>query len=148
MESFWCVDWWIFLIWSFPELEFMWFCRWGVVMIAFILLIARGSWSLIAHRHRRIGEFVIVKSEINLKDFWRRWFLTIYVSTILLREDSFLKGRSIPGKVLLTRRSDHLEGPNWQDLSPKRGLSENETGPSSRMDKSVEVIFHVRMRCC
>lgn len=53
-----------------------------------------------------------------------------------------LKGRSIPGKVLLTRRSDPLEDSSWQDRSPKyeRSLSENDTGPSDQMDKSMEVV--------
>ncbi|XP_056161429.1 GTPase-activating protein GYP1 isoform X2 [Syzygium oleosum] len=51
-----------------------------------------------------------------------------------------LKGRSIPGKVLLTRRSDPLDDSSWQDRSPKyeRSLSENDTGPSDQMDKSTE----------
>ncbi|KAF8041265.1 hypothetical protein BT93_A0008 [Corymbia citriodora subsp. variegata] len=51
-----------------------------------------------------------------------------------------LKGRSIPGKVLLTRRSDPLDDSSWQDRSPKyeRSLSENDTGPSDQMDKSME----------
>ncbi|KAI6699135.1 hypothetical protein NL676_019254 [Syzygium grande] len=51
-----------------------------------------------------------------------------------------LKGRSIPGKVLLTRRSDPLDDASWQDRSPKyeRSLSENDTGPSDQMDKSME----------
>ncbi|KAK4781681.1 hypothetical protein SAY86_015783 [Trapa natans] len=42
-----------------------------------------------------------------------------------------LKGRSIPGKVLLTRRSDPLDDSPWQDRSPKyeRSLSENDSGP-------------------
>lgn len=53
-----------------------------------------------------------------------------------------LKGRSIPGKVLLTRRSDPLDDASWQDRSPKyeRSLSENDTGPSDQMDKSMEVV--------
>ncbi|KAI4368300.1 hypothetical protein MLD38_016874 [Melastoma candidum] len=51
-----------------------------------------------------------------------------------------LKGRSIPGKVLLTRRSDPLEGSNWQDRSPgyERNLSEKDSGPSDRVDRSFE----------
>ncbi|XP_010064242.2 GTPase-activating protein GYP1 [Eucalyptus grandis] len=51
-----------------------------------------------------------------------------------------LKGRSIPGKVLLARRSDPLDDSSWQDRSPKyeRSLSENDTGPSDRTDKSME----------
>ncbi|XP_030528032.1 GTPase-activating protein GYP1 isoform X2 [Rhodamnia argentea] len=51
-----------------------------------------------------------------------------------------LKGRSIPGKVTLTRRSDPLDDSSWQDRSPKyeRSLSENDTGPSDHMDKSME----------
>uniref|UniRef100_A0A2P2LYY6 Rab-GAP TBC domain-containing protein n=1 Tax=Rhizophora mucronata TaxID=61149 RepID=A0A2P2LYY6_RHIMU len=48
-----------------------------------------------------------------------------------------LKGRSIPGKVLLTRRSDPPEEPNH---SPSFGisLSENDAGTSDQMDMSRE----------
>ncbi|GAV73546.1 RabGAP-TBC domain-containing protein, partial [Cephalotus follicularis] len=52
-----------------------------------------------------------------------------------------LKGRSIPGKVLLTRRSDLLEDTSPQERSPnyERRFSENEAGTSDRIDKSMEL---------
>ncbi|KAJ9701645.1 hypothetical protein PVL29_006841 [Vitis rotundifolia] len=51
-----------------------------------------------------------------------------------------LKGRSFPGKVLLTRRSDPLDSSSVQERSPddERSFSDNDTGPSDRIDKSVE----------
>lgn len=54
-----------------------------------------------------------------------------------------LKGRSFPGKVLLTRRSDPLDSSSVQERSPddERSFSDNDTGPSDRIDKSVEVVF-------
>ncbi len=62
------------------------------------------------------------------------------ISTWLCR---LLKGRSIPGKVLLTRRSDPFDDSTWQDRSPKyeRSLSENDSGPSDHMDKSSGVLL-------
>ncbi|KAJ8774737.1 hypothetical protein K2173_017183 [Erythroxylum novogranatense] len=49
-----------------------------------------------------------------------------------------LKGRSIPGKVLLTRRSDPPEELSPQDRSPSfgRSFSGNDAGTSDRMDKT------------
>ncbi|KAH0930086.1 hypothetical protein HID58_015813 [Brassica napus] len=49
----------------------------------------------------------------------------------------FLKGRSIPGKVLLTRRPD----PTPEPISPTyhRSLSENDAGRNERSDNPVEV---------
>uniref|UniRef100_A0A2P2LYY0 Rab-GAP TBC domain-containing protein n=1 Tax=Rhizophora mucronata TaxID=61149 RepID=A0A2P2LYY0_RHIMU len=49
-----------------------------------------------------------------------------------------LKGRSIPGKVLLTRRSDPPEEPSIRSPSFGRSLSENNAGTSDRMDMSRE----------
>ncbi|CAA7037882.1 unnamed protein product [Microthlaspi erraticum] len=52
----------------------------------------------------------------------------------------FLKGRSIPGKVLLTRRSDPPQAP----ISPTyhRSLSENDAGRNERFQNPVEVEDH------
>ncbi|KAJ4723622.1 Rab-GTPase-TBC domain containing protein [Melia azedarach] len=52
-----------------------------------------------------------------------------------------LKGRSIPGKVLLTRRADPIDDSNMQDRSPSfgRSLSQNDAGTSDRMHNSMEV---------
>ncbi|KAG5401757.1 hypothetical protein IGI04_016364 [Brassica rapa subsp. trilocularis] len=52
----------------------------------------------------------------------------------------FLKGRSIPGKVLLTRRPD----PTPEPISPTyhRSLSENDAGRNERSDNPVEVEDH------
>lgn len=54
-----------------------------------------------------------------------------------------LKGRTIPGKVLLTRRSDPLDDSTLQESSPnyERSFSYNETGTSDRMAKAVEVLL-------
>ncbi|OMO71108.1 hypothetical protein COLO4_28386 [Corchorus olitorius] len=51
-----------------------------------------------------------------------------------------LKGRSIPGKVLLTRRSDPLDDSGLQERSPsyQRSFSQNDAGTSEDMDKSIE----------
>ncbi|KAJ4823912.1 hypothetical protein Tsubulata_048453 [Turnera subulata] len=51
-----------------------------------------------------------------------------------------LKGRSIPGKVLLTRRSDKLEELSPRERSPsfERSFSENDAGTSERTDMSRE----------
>lgn len=53
-----------------------------------------------------------------------------------------LKGRSIPGKILLTRRLDPPDEPSSQERSPEyiRSFSENDAGSSDRMAKEVEVI--------
>ncbi|XP_038691647.1 GTPase-activating protein GYP1-like isoform X1 [Tripterygium wilfordii] len=55
-----------------------------------------------------------------------------------------LKGRSIPGKVLLTRRLDPPDELILQEQSPKyeRSFSEYDAGTSDRMDKSGEVEVH------
>ncbi|XP_065867656.1 uncharacterized protein [Euphorbia lathyris] len=52
------------------------------------------------------------------------------------------KGRSIPGKILLTRRTDPVEGQSSQERSPifERSLSENDAGTSDRMGASRELI--------
>ncbi|XWS22191.1 hypothetical protein CRYUN_Cryun29cG0013000 [Craigia yunnanensis] len=49
------------------------------------------------------------------------------------------RGRSIPGKVLLTRRSDPLDDSGLQEQSPsyQRSFSQNEVGTSDDMDKSM-----------
>ncbi|KAJ9178321.1 hypothetical protein P3X46_010215 [Hevea brasiliensis] len=51
-----------------------------------------------------------------------------------------LKGRSIPGKILLTRRTDPPEDPSLQEHSPSfgRSFSENDVGTSDRIDMSRE----------
>ncbi|XP_022722258.1 GTPase-activating protein gyp1-like isoform X1 [Durio zibethinus] len=51
-----------------------------------------------------------------------------------------LKGRSIPGKVLLTRRPDPLDDSGLQERSPsyQRSFSQNDAGTSDDMDKSME----------
>ncbi|KAK4566524.1 hypothetical protein RGQ29_002691 [Quercus rubra] len=51
-----------------------------------------------------------------------------------------LKGRSIPGKILLTRRSDPLDESSVQERTPEyeRSLSYNEAGSSDRLAKAVE----------
>ncbi|XVE81002.1 hypothetical protein DITRI_Ditri15bG0027400 [Diplodiscus trichospermus] len=51
-----------------------------------------------------------------------------------------LKGRSIPGKVLLTRRLDPLNESSLQERSPsyQRSFSHNDAGTSDDMDKSWE----------
>ncbi|EOY04760.1 Ypt/Rab-GAP domain of gyp1p superfamily protein isoform 1 [Theobroma cacao] len=50
-----------------------------------------------------------------------------------------LKGRSIPGKVLLTRRPDPLDDSGFQrSPSYQRSFSQNDAGTSDDMDKSME----------
>nr|POE54860.1 hypothetical protein CFP56_42031 [Quercus suber] len=53
---------------------------------------------------------------------------------------SLLKGRSIPGKILLTRRSDPLDESSVQERTPEyeRSLSYNEAGSSDRLAKAAE----------
>lgn len=51
-----------------------------------------------------------------------------------------LKGRSIPGKVLLTRRADPPEDPSLRSSTFGRSFSENDAGTSDQMDMSKEVI--------
>nr|XP_023900867.1 GTPase-activating protein GYP1-like isoform X2 [Quercus suber] len=50
------------------------------------------------------------------------------------------KGRSIPGKILLTRRSDPLDESSVQERTPEyeRSLSYNEAGSSDRLAKAAE----------
>ncbi|KAI4334623.1 hypothetical protein L6164_019288 [Bauhinia variegata] len=52
----------------------------------------------------------------------------------------FLKGRSIPGKILLTRRSDPLDNSNSKGNLPnhERSFSYNETGTSDHTTEAVE----------
>ncbi|XP_021906812.1 GTPase-activating protein GYP1 [Carica papaya] len=49
-----------------------------------------------------------------------------------------LKGRSIPGKVLLTRRSDFPEDSGIRSPTYQRSLSENDTGRSDHGDKFLD----------
>ncbi|XP_050258627.1 GTPase-activating protein GYP1 [Quercus robur] len=51
-----------------------------------------------------------------------------------------LKGRSIPGKILLTRRSDPLDESSVQERTPEyeRSLSYNEAGSSDHLAKAAE----------
>ncbi|KAK8515986.1 hypothetical protein V6N13_093243 [Hibiscus sabdariffa] len=51
-----------------------------------------------------------------------------------------LKGRSIPGKILLTRRPDPLDDSGLQEQSPsyQRSFSQNDAGTSDDADKTVE----------
>ncbi|XP_075661273.1 GTPase-activating protein gyp1 isoform X1 [Castanea sativa] len=51
-----------------------------------------------------------------------------------------LKGRSIPGKILLTRRSGPLDESSVQERTPEyeRSLSYNEAGSSDRLAKAAE----------
>ncbi|XP_010268253.1 PREDICTED: TBC1 domain family member 22B [Nelumbo nucifera] len=55
-----------------------------------------------------------------------------------------LKGRSFPGKVLLTRRSDPLDVSGLSEHSPgiERSHSENDLGPGENMDRSSEEEDH------
>ncbi|XP_062082274.1 GTPase-activating protein GYP1 isoform X1 [Humulus lupulus] len=50
-----------------------------------------------------------------------------------------LKGRTIPGKILLTRRSDPVDDLSSQENSPsyQRSFSSNDAGTSDRMEKAV-----------
>ncbi|GMI89949.1 hypothetical protein like AT2G30710 [Hibiscus trionum] len=52
-----------------------------------------------------------------------------------------LKGRNIPGKLLLTRRPDPLDDSGLQEQSPsyQRSFSQNDAGTSDDMNKTVEV---------
>ncbi|KAL5781217.1 hypothetical protein ACOSP7_006246 [Xanthoceras sorbifolium] len=49
-----------------------------------------------------------------------------------------LKGRSIPGKVLLTRRAEPLDDPSIQSPTFGRSISDNDSGSRDRMHKSIE----------
>ncbi|KAK0608158.1 hypothetical protein LWI29_026515 [Acer saccharum] len=49
-----------------------------------------------------------------------------------------LKGRSIPGKVLLTRRAEPLDDPSIQSPTFGRNFSENDAGSRDHMHKSTE----------
>ncbi|XP_044467030.1 GTPase-activating protein gyp1-like [Mangifera indica] len=71
---------------------------------------------------------------------------TISVSTLdsrfnqtLKNVQGLLKGRSIPGKILLTRRADPIEDPSLYSPSFGRSLSQNDAGTSDHMHDSVEV---------
>ncbi|PHT34373.1 TBC1 domain family member 22B [Capsicum baccatum] len=49
-----------------------------------------------------------------------------------------LKGRSFPGKVLITRRSDPLDNSTMRSPDNHGSLRDSETGPSQQSDGSVE----------
>ncbi|KAF3619837.1 TBC1 domain family member 22B [Capsicum annuum] len=49
-----------------------------------------------------------------------------------------LKGRSFPGKVLITRRSDPLDNSTMRSPDNHGSLTDSETGPSQQSDGSVE----------
>ncbi|KAA8527267.1 hypothetical protein F0562_034636 [Nyssa sinensis] len=49
-----------------------------------------------------------------------------------------LKGRSFPGKVLITRRSDPLDGSTLRSPDNERSFSDNDTGSSGQMEESFE----------
>ncbi|XP_044473888.1 GTPase-activating protein GYP1-like isoform X2 [Mangifera indica] len=57
-----------------------------------------------------------------------------------------LKGRSIPGKILLTRRADPIEDPTLHSPSSGRSLSQNDAGTSDNMHDSIEVLFMVEVQ--
>lgn len=50
-----------------------------------------------------------------------------------------LKGRSFPGKVLITRRSDPLDNSTMRSPDNHGSLRDSETGPSQLADGSFEV---------
>jgi len=50
-----------------------------------------------------------------------------------------LKGRSFPGKVLITRRSDPLDNSTIRSPDNHGSLRDSETGPSQQTDGSFEV---------
>ncbi|KAB1219439.1 TBC1 domain family member 22B, partial [Morella rubra] len=56
-----------------------------------------------------------------------------------------LKGRSIPGKILLTRKSDPLDESNLREPSPEyeRSSSYNDAGSSDHMTKKAEAMEEV-----
>ncbi|KAJ0093473.1 hypothetical protein Patl1_26609 [Pistacia atlantica] len=49
-----------------------------------------------------------------------------------------LKGRSIPGKILLTRRAEPIEDPSLHSPSFGRSLSQNDAGTSDHVHDSIE----------
>nr|GME15610.1 TBC1 domain family member 22B [Ipomoea batatas] len=51
-----------------------------------------------------------------------------------------LKGRSFPGKVLITQRDDPLDGSNLYSPSSGRRISDTEAGSSEQMDGSFEEV--------
>ncbi|WCJ41280.1 Ypt/Rab-GAP domain of gyp1p superfamily protein [Euphorbia peplus] len=78
----------------------------------------------------------------NNNDIDNRSSLDSRFNQTLKNVQGLLKGRSIPGKILLTRRTDPVEDPSSRELSPSfsRSLSENYAGTSDRMGVSREVI--------
>ncbi|CAK7322677.1 unnamed protein product [Dovyalis caffra] len=60
------------------------------------------------------------------------------INQTLKNVQGLLKGRSIPGKVLLTRRADPPEDPSLRSPTFGRSFSENDAGTSDRMDMSKE----------
>ncbi|KAJ6917521.1 TBC1 domain family member 22B [Populus alba x Populus x berolinensis] len=60
------------------------------------------------------------------------------INQTLKNVQGLLKGRSIPGKVLLTRRADPPEDPSLRSSTFGRSFSENDAGTSDQMDMSKE----------
>ncbi|PNT28723.1 hypothetical protein POPTR_007G134200v4 [Populus trichocarpa] len=60
------------------------------------------------------------------------------INQTLKNVQGLLKGRSIPGKVLLTRRADPPEDPSLRSSTFGRSSSENDAGTSDQMDMSKE----------
>lgn len=60
------------------------------------------------------------------------------INQTLKNVQGLLKGRSIPGKVLLTRRADPPEDPRLRSSTFGRSFSENDAGTSDQMDMSKE----------
>ena len=51
-----------------------------------------------------------------------------------------LKGRSFPGKILITRRTDPQDDLILRSPDSNRSLSDNDTGSSERVDESSQVL--------
>lgn len=60
------------------------------------------------------------------------------INQTLKNVQGLLKGRSIPGKVLLTRRADPPEDPSLRSSTFGRSFSENDAGTSDQMDMLKE----------
>lgn len=57
-----------------------------------------------------------------------------------------LKGRSFPGKVLITRRSNPLDLSSLHSPGIDRSPSDHDTGPNESMDDSVEVVLIINLQ--
>lgn len=62
-----------------------------------------------------------------------------YLLTLSLHR--LLKGRSVPGKVSITRRSDPSDGSSLRSPDFHRSFSDSDTGSSERMGNSIEVVL-------